>query len=396
MPEAFLIERALQEYHREPIAYALALAELNTEVFKATRERNPHAVTSYIRKSSLARRSRDVVGNGSDDLLVGLSLLQIFRYGKTIFSKILSSELSFSIETEAPKAPDNESLNAWEKRFKYFVENINLFCQHTGSEVDDLAWPQETINNLRKFTSDRRQELAPLLEVNARLNKELISYKRINAALQTRHTIEKLTSALPDTAQYDFPGSGPKWQVLWNQIWADAGQNVDNPFHSLWDQSTGEYARNNIRDKGRNLFADMSGEIHGYDQRRRNTLDYEHFDYEHFDVSARKVAMILHEKPIVVQKTGDVDWAQEIRKYPIAWPDANNLALTLLQRLEGEVVNLQRRLDVAKENVAKEERNREGDHEKLGQRTKDREANDNAQDNSEEDAGLNTLFDDEE
>ena len=34
----------------------------------------------------------------------------------------------------------------------------------------------------------------------------------------------------------------------------------------------------NIRDKGRNLFADMSGEIHGYDQRRRNTFDYEHFD----------------------------------------------------------------------------------------------------------------------
>lgn len=101
----------------------------------------------------------------------------------------------------------DKSLNAWEKQFDNFVRNAPL---------------RETIKNLRKFASDRRQELAPLLEVNARLNKELISYKRINAALQTRHTIEKPTFELPDTEQYDFPGSGPKWRVLWNQIWENA------------------------------------------------------------------------------------------------------------------------------------------------------------------------------
>lgn len=273
-----------------------------------------------MQKLSIERRYRNVLGDsdyGSYEDIAGLTLLQILRYWKTEFLKTLNRNLAISFQV---KALDLETLNArrddkelkrWEEQLENFFKNVNFFCQHTGSEVDDLAPPRETINNLRKFASDRRQELAPLLEVNARLHKELTSYKRINAALQTRHTIEKLTFELPYTAQYDLSGSGPKWQVLWNQIWADASGNVNNPFHGLWAQSKGEYARENIRDKGRNLFADMSGEIHGYDQRPRNT-----FDYEHFDASARKVAKILHDNPIVHPKTGDVDWTQEIRKYP--------------------------------------------------------------------------------
>lgn len=192
---------------------------------------------------------------------------------------------------------------------------------------------------------------------------------------------------------------------------------MNNPFHDLWTQTTGEYARVNIRDKGRNPFADMSGEIHGYDQRRRNTLDDEHFDvsarkvamigkihgsdqrrrvaldYEHFDVSARRVAMILHETPIVDNKTGDVDWPQDIRKYPVDWPAKNDLALTLLQRLEGRVADLQRRLDVAVEDQNRErdqiQADREAGEDSGQQRRRDREANDNL---LEEDAGLDALF----
>ena len=400
----------MQEYHREPIAYALALAELNTAVLKVTRRRHPDAIASFTLTSSLNRRSRDVLGNndyGSDENIAGLNVLQILRYWRIECSKILNSSLITNFRGFKSKAPDldtliarrqDESLTAWEKQFENFVKNVNFFCQHTGSEVDDLAPPRETINNLRKFASDRRQELAPLLEVNARLNKELTSYKRINAALQIRHTIEKLTFELPDTAQYDFPGSGPKWRVLWDQIWANASRNENNPFHNLWTQSTGEYARDNIRDKGRNLFADMSGEIHGYDQRRRNA-----FDYEHFDISAQRVATILQANPIVDQTTGDVDWAHEIRKYPIAWPTADNLALNLLQRLEGRVGNLQSRLD-----IAVEERNRERDRQARiqaqrdagqdlhQQRLRDGNANNAARDDLEEDNGIEALFSNEE
>ena len=400
MPKEFPVENALQEYHLEPIAYALALAELNTEVLKATRKRNPRAVEKFMQKLSSERQYRDVLGDsnyGSDADIDGLTLLQIFQYLKAAFSKTLDRSNAMSFEEEALD-PDRVTarrgdieLNRWEEQLQNFFTNINFFCQHTGSEVDDLALPRETINNLRKFASDRRQELAPLLEVNAHLIKELTSYKRINAALQTRHTIEKLTFELPETAQYDLTGSGPKWQVLWTYIWADASQNMNNPFHDLWTQSKGEYARDNIRDKGRNLFADMSGEIHGYDQRRRNT-----FDYEHFDASARKVAKVLHDNPIVDQKTGDVDWTQEIRKYPIAWPAADNLALTLLQRLEGRVASLQRRLK-----AAEEERDQEIEHQAEIQaevhagetvhhkREADREANDDAQD---AELSLNAFF----
>ena len=369
------------------------------DIFKATRTWDQKALTSYMRSLSLERRNRDVLGNGDfDSDRVGLTFLQILRYWKTMLPNTQVGNYFLA-------KPDLDSLTALKdnpcfRQFTNFLTNVNFFCQYTGSEVDDLAPSRETINNLRKFASDRRQELAPLLEVNASLNKKLMSYKRINAALQTRHTIEKLTFELPDTAQYDLPGSGPRWQVLWDQIWADASGNVNNPFHKLWTQSTGQYARDNIRDKGRTLFADMSGEIHGYDQRPQNS-----FDYEHFDVSARRVATILHEEPIKDRKTGDVDWAQEIRKYPIAWPAANNLALTELERLEGRVVNLQRRLG-----IAVDERDQEIAHQADIQakkdageglrerRKKDRAANDVAQDDSDEDEdiGISALTDTEE
>lgn len=388
---AFPIEMALQDYHREPIVYALALAELSTEVYEATWTRSRGAIMLFTNALSRKRRNRDVLGDEIYNASVnGLTFLQIIRFWKTLF---LQSRFGGTFSKKITVDVFDTSILAWKLQFENFAKNINLFCQQTGSEVDDLAPPQETINNLRKFAADRRQELAPLLEVNARLNKELTSYKRINAALQTRHTIEKLTFELPDTKQYyDLVGSGPKWQKLWDQIWTDASGNVNNPFHTLWNQSTGQYARDNIRDKGRNLFADMSGEIHGYDQRPRNS-----FDYEHFDASARKVATILHENPVVDPQTGDVDWTKEIRKYPIAWPAADNLALTKLERLEGQVVNCQRRLNNAvkerDEHQAKIQAQKEPDEEKLRERLENKKANDNAQ-NDLENVMVGDLFDD--
>ena len=383
-PTEFPIERALQEYHREPIAYALALAELNTDVYRATRRRNQSALISYVNTLRSERRNRDILGHEDyHSGIFGLTVRQILRYWKTEFLMLLlDSPLGYRRE------PTNlgfqtESLRAWKKQFNNFVTNVNFFCQHTGSEVDDLAPSRETVNNLREFASDRRQELAPLLEVNARLNQELMSYKRINAALQTRHTIEKLTFELPDTEQYRLSGSGPKWQALWDQIWTDASRNVENPFHDLWTQSTGSHARDNIRDKGRSLFADMSGEIHGYDRRQ--------FDYEHFDASARKVAMILHENPKVDEKTEDVAWEKEIRKYPIAWPDANNLGLTLLQRLKGRVTDSERQFNDAKEEVERLQDTIDAGEELGLHRKKNKEVNEAAQNRFEEDGGLGLL-----
>ena len=278
-------------------------------------------------------------------------------------------------------------MSAWFSQFTNYIANVNFFCQHTGSEVDDLAPPHETIQNLRKFASDRRQELAPLLEVNAKLHKELTSYKRINAALQTRYTIEKLVFELPDTAQYDVTGSGPKWEKLWHQIWQDASNNVDNPFHTLWTTSTGQYARDNIREKGRTLFADMSGEIHGYDQGQTDKLDY-----EHFDASARKISKILHDEPEINPRTGDVAWNEEIRKYPVAWPDEDNMALSKLDRLRSRVENLEQQLKKAKENLEEENKNEITKQEEGEKKRKERAANNAAQNDSDSDIGSSNLF----
>lgn len=392
--EDFPFDKALQEYHREPIHFALALAELNIDVFKATHLRNPGAVRHFRHTILAKRRNRDVIGHEVDEYsyadILGMSILQHFRYWKANLAEFLEARTE-----RHPEQQTDESLIRWEVQLWNFCDNVRVFCQYTGSEVDDLALPRETINNLRKFASNRRQELAPLLEENARLNRDLTRYKRINAALQTRHTIEKLVFELPETAQYDFPGSGPKWQVLWSKIWEDASRNPANPFHKLWADSKGEYARKNIFDKGRDLFADMSGEIHGYDHGQSNA-----FDYEHFDVSARRVATILHENLVIDQSTGDVDWALEIRKYPVAWPSANNMALTELERLEGRVQNLQRRLDHAMVERDRErdkiQEAREAGRPRQQEREQEREAFDVAQADLEEESGFGALFGDGE
>lgn len=348
--ENFPTEEALQKYHRDPIGFALALAELNKEVFEATNHWNRNAIKTFVSQLRVQRRARDILGEDAyvhETWFEGLSLLQISRFLRAaMIERFNYRDEIINIGSRGRVADEFERL------FRNFCNNVNFFCQYAGSEVDTLALPRETINNLRKFAADRRQELAPLLEVNARLSKELTSYKRINAALQTRHTIEKLVFELPDTVEYNFPGSGPKWQALWNQIWADASENTNNPFHNLWNHATGDYARNNIRDKGRTLFADMSGEIHGYDGRHGNEPRQGiAFDYEHFDASARKVATTLHGHLTIDQSTGEVDWTQAICKYPIKWPTADDLALTKRQRLEARVTDLDQRLQDAKEKL---------------------------------------------
>ena len=382
--QSFPIGKALQDYYREPIAYALALAQLNTQVFNATRHHHAKVVASSIYIRAEARRERDIVGlEDYESGSVGLKFSHILLYWKSSFSKILDGYSWKKLDERTKAQPNDHITSAWCSQFESYIGNVNFFCQHTGSEVDDLAPPHETIKNLRKFASDRRQELAPLLEVNAKLNKELTSYKRINAALQTRYTIEKLVFELPDTAQYDVTGSGPKWEKLWHQIWQDASKNIENPFHTLWTTSTGQYTRDNIREKGQKLFADMSGEIHGYDQGQTDKLDY-----EHFDASARKIAEILHNKPTIDQSTGDVAWKEEIRKYPVDWPDEDNLELSKLQRLQSRVENLEQQLETAKKNRDEEkEKQREGEETK-----KRRAANKAAQNDADPDIEIGALF----
>ena len=127
----------------------------------------------------------------------------------------------------------------------------------------------------------------------------------------------------------------------------------------------------------------MSGEIHGYDQGQTDKLDY-----EHFDASARKIAKVLHDEPEINPRTGVVAWNEEIRKYPVAWPDEDNMALSKLDRLRSRVENLEQQLQKAKENRDEEEVKEKEDEKKR----KERAANNAAQNDSDSDIGSSTLF----
>ena len=61
------------------------------------------------------------------------------------------------------------------------------------------------------------------------------------------------------------------------------------------------------------------------------------------------MAQTLHATLNVSDRTGDVDWAEEIRKYPVNWLGGDNMTLTLLERLEGRVATLRERLHRAEE-----------------------------------------------
>jgi len=68
-PTEFPTEAVLQEYHREPVAYSLALVDLDLQVFEATLLRNDSPVSFFISNLSFQRRKRDgfttkIYGNG--------------------------------------------------------------------------------------------------------------------------------------------------------------------------------------------------------------------------------------------------------------------------------------------------------------------------------------------
>lgn len=312
----------------------------------------------------------------------------VSRSGSGSKISLATQDIKPGTENSAERNPSTFVPIDWMVELGIFRMNVNLLCHHAGSEVDELDMPRKTINNLRKFASNRNQALAPLLEENAKLNKELASYKRINAALQIRRTIEKLVSELPETPEFDMDGSGPKWQKLWAVIWADAGTNLSNPFHKLWTDAKGQYARNDYQLKGRALFGDMSNEIHGYDRRD--------FDYEHFDPSTRGIANVLRPET-VDDRTGEVDWKREIRKYPVTWPASDNLALSKVSRLTKKLEEANLRVEQTKKDLQdakdEEEVHRKEGAKRKSEREADRLANE-AQDSNIDYGGL--YRDDEE
>jgi len=141
---------------------------------------------------------------------------------------------------------------------------------------------------------------------NARLRNTIESNKRVITALRIRHVIAKLVGELP---QDRYPGQkvGPKWKLFWVHIWDDAEKNPHNPFHQLYIRSTGQFDDRSIRRRGRQLYADISSEIHN--------CGGMNLEYKHFDFWIKEIGKLLVPKDDM--RAGAVNWKREVRRYPV-------------------------------------------------------------------------------
>jgi hypothetical protein len=158
---------------------------------------------------------------------------------------------------------------------------------------------------LKRYASEGTQKMSPLWKEHAQLRRKFEAQKRIIAAVQIRCTIENLVYAIPNKGKYDDRAAGNKWKTLWSDIQDNVKINDQNPFCALLRDASGHRADDIIK-AGVNLYSAMSAEIHGYEG-----LDAE---YDYFDNSTNKISHLL--LPCPHKASNDVDWKEEIKKYP--------------------------------------------------------------------------------
>lgn len=227
---------------------------------------------------------------------------QIFR---DYVSAIGMNILGFVGLIDALETTNTSNTVRWIEEFEKFRKNVNRLCRDIGCEVEDFPTLQETIQRLKRYASEGTQKMSPLWEENARLKRKHEAQKRIIAAVQIRCTIENLVHAIPNKGKYDDRAAGNKWKTLWSDIQDDVKINDQSPFCALLKGATGHRADDIIK-AGVNLYSAMSAEIHGYEG-----LDA---SYEHFDIPTNKISRSLLPCPHRASK--DVDWKEEIKKYP--------------------------------------------------------------------------------
>jgi hypothetical protein len=141
----------------------------------------------------------------------------------------------------------------------------------------------------------------------AELEAKLAGYNLINAALQIRHTIEKLCHHLPlhEPRWANIKaraGTLGLWDKLWEEIWANAASNPQNPIYPIRKKARGEHEKKNFMEKGRRLYTDMSSLIHGWDRRG--------WEWGYFDQQTEVLVEAL--RPQVKDGEDSVDWDEEL------------------------------------------------------------------------------------
>ena len=191
--------------------------------------------------------------------------------------------------------------------------------------------------------SNSQYDLETLLKDNTQLRQdlgELEALRRINVALQARHTIEKLVLLIPDTikekivgevpgndnkgkakqsttsdvqkATKYLKGSGSKWEYFWLEIWKDAKTNEESPFYEARREAAKTiHGLEDFDRHGRNLFKQLSEDIHNYGVKEDKP------NYKHLNEYDRKILEALW--PTMRLRDGETDWAAERDKYPKPW-----------------------------------------------------------------------------
>jgi hypothetical protein len=194
----------------------------------------------------------------------------------------------------------------WMEELHKFEKNIFQLCFRIGVEVEKFASAKECIKKLREHTMKQRRELEPLFQDRARLIQDLDETKKINAALQVRRSIEKLSSAFSTLRNRGQGDTTSAWNELWTEIWANAAVDNTNPFRAL--SQSQKYEFRNAAEKGKLLFADMSAEIHQYDSQTRH-------GYKYFHPSTQAIVDKL--QPTPDPGTGEVNWEGQLAKFGV-------------------------------------------------------------------------------
>jgi hypothetical protein len=202
----FPLEQALLEHHTAPVSYALALSQLHQQFYTAIKADQPIAVYNFILDLFCERNSRTLVSDYVFDDAISAYFANLWRVIQCSVALIwfrlkrqpsveqpgeqpsgqdewqdeqqdeqsdqgleqqddnnVDNQLDNQFEPQPSPDAETDGDNSWQKQLDNLFRNVNTFCQHVGSELDDIALPEYSIHNLRKFAAKGQQLSTPLL-----------------------------------------------------------------------------------------------------------------------------------------------------------------------------------------------------------------------------------------
>ncbi|KUJ22155.1 uncharacterized protein LY89DRAFT_715133 [Mollisia scopiformis] len=350
------LDKAKEQYDANPVTYARELWRISIQLQRVLLDKNEKGLSCLLQKQSHDAKRRNRASEGATGLWIRISLFESLEWAIADFrikrcekamavanrkasagaSTTNTNRLAVSMDGDVelgtiPPTTTNTPVRIdWISEYQTFALNVNLFCDTVSVHaIDHLSPAWDTLTDLYNSAAKRRPDIS-LVKENQELRGQVQSSKRAIAALQIRRAIDKLTFELPKTAHYSYgvPKKIPKkvaagyvpaddgagrvtqrWGKLWGDIWDAAETDEKSLFYKSRQDAKGQHEKQNLKKKGEELFSDMSAEIHGYNKRDQ--------DYAQFDPATNAIAKILLKSLVVDEDSGEVDWKETIRKYPV-------------------------------------------------------------------------------